>query len=242
MVVHTGTADSGHYYSFTRESQTEDGEKWYEFNDNIVRDFDLSELASETFGGDETYSGQGMMQMKSQKWRNAYLVIYERKNQTYLPKEDEEAEASGSAKQSKEDEQVDAMVDEESSPDKGPKLSDPEHPTQQKILLENQKYWQNKFLFGAEYFDFLAMVTHYWDTANIVPLNVVNKNNDGHIVGFQLRSPADPSAMLADIPRPPDEVFDLRSQHADSLERVADASHEVFKLAASFYLTILQRA
>lgn len=71
---------------------------------------------------------------------------------------------------------------------------------------------------------------------------MVNKNADAHIVGFQLRPAADPSALQAEIPRPLDEPFDLRTQHADSLQRVSDASHEVFKFAASFYLTILQRA
>ena len=85
-------------------------------------------------------------------------------------------------------------------------------------------------------------MTHYWDTAHIAPLSVVNKNADAHIVGFQLRSPPDPSALHAAIPRPLDELSDLRAQHADSPQRVADASHEVFKFAASFYLTILQRA
>lgn len=28
--------------------------------------------------------------MRSQKWRNAYLVIYERKDQEYCPKEEDE--------------------------------------------------------------------------------------------------------------------------------------------------------
>jgi ubiquitin C-terminal hydrolase len=80
VVVHTGTADSGHYYSFIRDHESQDGERWYEFNDNIVRDFDIADLPNETFGGFDVFNGQGMMQMKSQKWRNAYIVIYERKN------------------------------------------------------------------------------------------------------------------------------------------------------------------
>jgi hypothetical protein len=48
--------------------------------------------------------------------------------------------------------------------------------------------------------------------------------------------------LHADITQPVDEVLDLRVQHAHEPQRVADASHEVFKLAAGFYLTILQRA
>jgi ubiquitin carboxyl-terminal hydrolase 9/24 len=55
VVVHTGTADSGHYYSFIRETTAKNGDKWYEFNDNIVRDFDVSEMTNECFGGDDHF-------------------------------------------------------------------------------------------------------------------------------------------------------------------------------------------
>ena len=69
MVVHTGTADSGHYYSFIREHKSADQkgqeEKWYEFNDNVVRDFDVADLPNECFGGEEFSSGQGMMNIKT---------------------------------------------------------------------------------------------------------------------------------------------------------------------------------
>ena len=65
-VIHTGTADSGHYYSFIREAETSDGEKWYEFNDHVVRDFDVSELPNEAFGGDDSFSvGNHFVNMKS---------------------------------------------------------------------------------------------------------------------------------------------------------------------------------
>lgn len=108
------------------------------------------------------------------------------------------------------------MIEEDKNLQKAPKLNDPEHPIQQKILLENQKYWQNKFLFGSEYFEFVSEVTHYWDTAHIVPLRCINKNNDSHIVGFQLQRPgADPLALHAEITQPLDEVYDLRAQHVE---------------------------
>ena len=60
VVVHSGTAESGHYYSFIG---TERG--WVEFNDTLVREFDLKDLPIEAFGGEE-------------RTRNAYLLFYQR--------------------------------------------------------------------------------------------------------------------------------------------------------------------
>lgn len=80
IVVHTGTADSGHYYSFIKDKDKPESNKWYEMNDSIVRDFDPNDIPSECYGGEDTYSGYNMQSMKSMKWRNAYLLFYERKN------------------------------------------------------------------------------------------------------------------------------------------------------------------
>jgi ubiquitin C-terminal hydrolase len=45
VLVHSGTAESGHYYSYIRDT-----EKWYEFNDSTVSEFNIANLKSETFG------------------------------------------------------------------------------------------------------------------------------------------------------------------------------------------------
>ena len=64
-VVHSGTADSGHYYSYIKEQEVlrkEEGrDKWYEFNDIWVRDFDEAEIPSECFGGEEQSFSQGQL-------------------------------------------------------------------------------------------------------------------------------------------------------------------------------------
>lgn len=101
-MVHSGTADSGHYYSFIkdREQQTDSG-KWYEMNDHIVRDFDPADIPGECFGGEDIYQGFNMMQMKSMKWRNAYLLFYERKVPTDVYSDEERLEAEKSSNVSK---------------------------------------------------------------------------------------------------------------------------------------------
>ena len=65
MVVHIGTADYGHYFSYI---QGESGQ-WLEYNDDNVMEFDVADLEEEAFGG-------------STGWRkdhqNAYLLLYEK--------------------------------------------------------------------------------------------------------------------------------------------------------------------
>ena len=66
VVVHSGTAQSGHYYSFIRDrgegerplhtsasfvSATETSNLWYRFDDNSVTPFSMAALADEAFGG-----------------------------------------------------------------------------------------------------------------------------------------------------------------------------------------------
>lgn len=52
VAIHLGYADSGHYYSYVKERKN--NEKWFEFNDTMVRPFDMKRLAEEAFGGDGT--------------------------------------------------------------------------------------------------------------------------------------------------------------------------------------------
>lgn len=58
MVVHTGQASAGHYYSFIRDRRgsarsNESHGKWFKFNDTTVEQFDMTEeaMATECFGG-----------------------------------------------------------------------------------------------------------------------------------------------------------------------------------------------
>lgn len=49
VLVHTGSADSGHYYSFIKER---DAQRWLCFNDHRVYDFSPDHVPEECFGGE----------------------------------------------------------------------------------------------------------------------------------------------------------------------------------------------
>ncbi|TYZ61082.1 hypothetical protein PybrP1_011382 [[Pythium] brassicae (nom. inval.)] len=80
VVVHSGTSDVGHYYSFIKDRSG--AQRWLEFNDEVVREFDVDMMEAECFGGEEPKmqwlggARAGSVQMKR---RNAYMLMYERR-------------------------------------------------------------------------------------------------------------------------------------------------------------------
>lgn len=83
VIVHTGIADAGHYYSFIR-GRNPDGspiyDKWFEFNDSTVRNFNIDDLEYECFGTDESKEFGPMpwgSSLKSSS-KSAYMLVYEK--------------------------------------------------------------------------------------------------------------------------------------------------------------------
>ncbi|KAJ5730261.1 uncharacterized protein N7483_004769 [Penicillium malachiteum] len=78
VLVHTGTAESGHYYSYTRERPAAGSQSsWVEFNDSDVSRFDASTIAEQCFGG-QTESMHSMGGVHVNKVWNAYMLFYQR--------------------------------------------------------------------------------------------------------------------------------------------------------------------
>lgn len=77
VLVHNGTAESGHYYSYTVERPSpNDGSSWVEFNDSEVSRFDPNRLSDHCFGGyDPPQYPNGNPKVKG--W-NAYMLFYQR--------------------------------------------------------------------------------------------------------------------------------------------------------------------
>jgi len=83
ILVHSGTADSGHYYSYIKERDDNGEGQWYHFNDSDVEPFDLSNLPNACYGGFEEVTlwdnSQSRQVNRSQlKSYSAYMLFYER--------------------------------------------------------------------------------------------------------------------------------------------------------------------
>uniref|UniRef100_A0A8C9X223 ubiquitinyl hydrolase 1 n=1 Tax=Sander lucioperca TaxID=283035 RepID=A0A8C9X223_SANLU len=88
VLVHSGQASGGHYYSYIIQRNGGDGEKnrWYKFDDGDVTECkmdDEEEMKNQCFGGE--YMGEvfdhmmkRMSYRRQKRWWNAYILFYER--------------------------------------------------------------------------------------------------------------------------------------------------------------------
>lgn len=79
ILVHTGGAESGHYYSYVKQ-----GNRWYEFNDKRVDFFNIDQsLVDECFGGRKyvnVWDSMKKMNVQQEKEieKSAYMLFYSR--------------------------------------------------------------------------------------------------------------------------------------------------------------------
>lgn len=55
VLIHSGGADAGHYYSIIKERNVDSPNygKWYEFNDTQVKETSFEQLKKECYGGQQ---------------------------------------------------------------------------------------------------------------------------------------------------------------------------------------------
>jgi ubiquitin C-terminal hydrolase len=91
VLIHSGSANTGHYYSYIKERHyddmassagggADDEQRWYEFNDRSVTSFNVDSIAEKCFGGRHSESYRS----SSDKHYSAYMLFYER-DTAYAP-------------------------------------------------------------------------------------------------------------------------------------------------------------
>lgn len=85
-IIHTGTAENGHYYSIIKTNneniKEEYNTSWLEFNDSNVKPYDYKEdFANEAFGGSETIVNKDNNKEIVEKTTSAYVLFYKRRIQ-----------------------------------------------------------------------------------------------------------------------------------------------------------------
>ncbi|KAK8027534.1 ubiquitin carboxyl-terminal hydrolase [Apiospora marii] len=93
VLVHSGTAESGHYYSYIRERPSTNASPWVEFNDDSVTTWDPSSMAGMCFGGQDYPRSHYDNGHVYEKVYSAYMLFYQRSSS--LRRQQAELLASG---------------------------------------------------------------------------------------------------------------------------------------------------
>jgi ubiquitin carboxyl-terminal hydrolase 34 len=82
VLVHSGTAESGHYYSFIRERpSTAETPSWVEYNDDSVTPWDVNSMEANCFGGVDARGTMDASNMQYEKNYSAYMLFYQRSSE-----------------------------------------------------------------------------------------------------------------------------------------------------------------
>ncbi|KAL3423599.1 ubiquitin carboxyl-terminal hydrolase [Phlyctema vagabunda] len=88
ILVHAGTAESGHYYSFIKERPSHAEDSWVEFNDDIVTPWKSEEMENGCFGGPDYRGSVDHNTTSYDKNYSAYMLFYQRSSVLAAQKEE----------------------------------------------------------------------------------------------------------------------------------------------------------
>ncbi|XP_023706840.1 probable ubiquitin carboxyl-terminal hydrolase FAF-X isoform X1 [Cryptotermes secundus] len=160
IVVHSGQASGGHYYSYILHRHSDGSSKWYKFDDGEVSECkmeDEEEMKTQCFGGD--YMGEvfdhmlkRMSYRRQKRWWNAYMLFYTRLDveENALMKSLNEVSLSDT------------------------KLGIMKMPLaiERSVRKQNIKFMHNRNQFSAEYFQFIRKLV----SCNSPPVNRPHSN------------------------------------------------------------------
>uniref|UniRef100_H0VTW0 ubiquitinyl hydrolase 1 n=1 Tax=Cavia porcellus TaxID=10141 RepID=H0VTW0_CAVPO len=184
VIVHSGQAHAGHYYSFIKDRRGCGKGKWYKFNDTVIEEFDLNDetLEYECFGGEyrpKVYDQTNPYTDVRRRYWNAYMLFYQRvsdQNSPVLPKKSRVSVV----RQEAEDLSLSAPSSPEISPQSSPR---PHRPNNDRLSIltklvkkgekkglfvekmpariyqmvrdENLKFMKNRDVYSSDYFSFV---------------------------------------------------------------------------------------
>ena len=149
VIIHVGTADAGHYYSlintdrFQKDNEQDEDwldtskDKWMEFNDSRVSDYNFEDLKADAYGGssgnDDFFGG---IFKSSSYGKSAYLLVYEKRYKKpikILVPEETEKEAKEAS--------TEGLECDDSAKSRLPKYHVPEGVQVKEDLKKNEKYY-----------------------------------------------------------------------------------------------------
>ncbi|KAE9358655.1 hypothetical protein PF008_g2606 [Phytophthora fragariae] len=138
ILVHSGVAQGGHYYSFIYDHVSE---KWFKYDDEDVTPFDPANIEAECFGGVQRRSWHGSNNsMEMEVFSNALMLFYEK----VIPNEPEATPADKTA------------TGPETSTDLVVATPDEERcEYEAEVWKSNEAFLQNSYLFDVEFHEFL---------------------------------------------------------------------------------------
>uniref|UniRef100_M4BN22 USP domain-containing protein n=1 Tax=Hyaloperonospora arabidopsidis (strain Emoy2) TaxID=559515 RepID=M4BN22_HYAAE len=138
ILVHSGVAQGGHYYSFIYDHMSE---KWFKYDDEDVTPFDPANIETECFGGVQRRSWHGSNNsMEMEVFSNALMLFYEK----VVPVERSAASVS------------EAEIESEIATDVVAATPDEERCEYEvEVWKSNEIFLQNSYLFDMEFHEFL---------------------------------------------------------------------------------------
>ncbi|XP_053549190.1 ubiquitin carboxyl-terminal hydrolase 24 [Bombina bombina] len=183
VIVHSGQAHAGHYYSFIKDRRGCGKCRWYKFNDTVVEEFDLNDetIEYECFGGEyrpKVFDQSNPYPDVRRRYWNAYMLFYQRvsdQNSPVLPKKSRVSVVRQEAE--------DLSLSAPSSPDVSPQSSPRPHRQNDRLSIltklvrkgekkglfvekmplriyqmvrdENLKFMRNRDVYNSDYFNFV---------------------------------------------------------------------------------------
>lgn len=183
ILVHSGVAQGGHYYSFIYDNVQE---KWFKFDDEDVSPFDPANIEAECFGGVQRRSWHGTNNsMDMEVFSNALMLFYEK----IVPAVPEQNDT---------DESPSAIATDSVECEQSPNEYEPE------VWKSNEVFLQNSYLFDVEFHEFLREMVQSKYIKDPVQQQLVSSptKSSGSIVS---PPPAPASATVSEVSTSADE-------------------------------------